>query len=90
MTSKKASIEAVLYGLDDDSEGHLILTDEIGEGEIHVGRVFRDLPSLQQADLLNDWIEKLQDMYESVTSGNFLSDMGGSGINEPPASGAIN
>lgn len=90
MKSKKASIEAVLFGLAEDADGHLILTDEVGEGEVHVGRDFQQLPSLQQADLLNDWVEKLQDMYESVVNGDFLSDMGGTGINEPPASGSIN
>ena len=85
-----ASIEAILYNLDDDEAAHLILVDEIGEGEVHVGEQFRELPSLQQADLLQDWIEKLQDMYNSVSDGTFLQDMGGSGINQPPASGALN
>lgn len=68
----------------------LALRDEVGEGEVMVHPDFSELPSLQQADLLNDWVEKLQDMYDSVVSGDFLSDMGGTGINEPPASGAIN
>ena len=74
-----------------DAPPLLVLTEEIGEGEIHVAPEFADdMTSLQQADLLNDWIEKLQDMYDSVTSGDFLSDLGGSGINQPPASGSIN
>lgn len=64
----------------------LALHDEIGEGEVLVHPTFADLPSLQKADLLQDWIEKLEDMYESVTTGDFLTDLGSTGINEPPAS----
>lgn len=74
----------------DKTKGKIILTEDVGEGEVIVGPMFREYTSLQQADLLQDWIDKLQDMYDSVTGGDFLSDMGGSGINQPPASGAVN
>lgn len=67
----------------------IMLTEEVGEGEVVIGNTFRDYSSLQQADLLQDWIDKLQDMYDSVTGGDFLSDLGGTAINEPPASGEI-
>ena len=82
-------LEEFLLSLPEEAEPHLVLLDELGEGEIHVSEEFSDLTSLQQADLLQDWKTKIEEMYESVTSGNFLSDMGGSGINEPPASGAM-
>ena len=86
----KDELEDFLMTLPDHAEPHLVLLDDLGEGEVHVSEDFSALSSLQQADLLNDWKEKLEEMYNSVTSGTFLTDMGSGGINQPPASGALN
>jgi len=83
-------LEAVLYNLGEDDEAHLILTEEVGEGAVHVGKDFQALPSLAQADLLQDWITDLQEMYDSVIDGTFLRDLGLTEINEPPGSDRIN
>ena len=86
----KNELEDFLVSVPDHAEPHLVLLDDLGEGEVHVSEDFSALNSLQQADLLNDWKEKLEEMYTSVTSGTFLTDMGSGGINQPPISGALN
>ena len=49
--------------------------DDMEDGVICVSRYFMHMNSLSQADLLQIWIKDLKDMYESVTSGDFLQDM---------------
>jgi hypothetical protein len=79
MTDTTIDIEKILMALHEDT----------GDGDVIVHPTFMELPSLQQADLLQDWLEHLQEMYDSVIAGTFLTDMGGSGINQPPASGGV-
>lgn len=64
--------------------------DWSGEGMVIYNDFYTELNSLAKADLLQDWMDALQDEYDKVTGDGFLSDIGGTGINEPPASGAIN
>ena len=49
--------------------------DDMDDGAVCVASEFRHLNSLAQADLLQDWIDQLEEIYESVTSNNFLADM---------------
>ena len=56
--------------------------DDMDDGAICVSGDFRNMNSLSQADLLQSWIEDLKDMYQSVTSGNFLQDMAPARFNQ--------
>jgi hypothetical protein len=85
------TLEEIFYNLDDEERiPMLVLTDELGEGEVHIGREFMEANDLQRADLLQDWMNKLQDMYHSVTNGRFMEDMGAAAINQPPYSRSVN
>ena len=78
------TITTILYDIPAPANAHLILVDEIGDGEVHVGENFLAIPPLQQADLLQDWIIQLQEMYDMVTSGDLLPVMGILMDSEPP------
>lgn len=50
--------------------------DEFDEGTVHVSDEFTMMDSLQQADLLQDYRAKLDDMYDRIVSGGeFLHDL---------------
>ena len=49
--------------------------DEFDEGTVHVSETYTFMDSLQQADLIQDWIDKLEDMQETITGPGFLQDM---------------
>lgn len=49
--------------------------DELDEGTVHVSDDFVMMDSLQRADLIQDWIDQLEDMYDSITDGDFLKDL---------------
>lgn len=54
----------------------IVLDEKTGEGGVLVSEEFAFMSSLQQADLLVDWIETLVDMTETVTEeGTFLTDL---------------
>lgn len=54
----------------------LIKLDEIdGDGSAFVSEEFTCMDSLQQADLLQDWRLKLDEMYEKVLINDFLQDL---------------
>ena len=62
---------------DKDMKDVLITLEQgdMDEGAVCVSSDFQNMNSLSQADLLQGWIEDLEDMYQSVISGNFLQDM---------------
>ena len=62
---------------DKDMKDVLITLEQgdMDEGAVYVSSDFQNMNSLSQADLLQGWIEDLEDMYQSVISGNFLQDM---------------
>lgn len=49
--------------------------DEFDEGSVHVSETYTFMDTLQQADLLQDWIDKLEDMQAKVTGPGFLQDL---------------
>lgn len=49
--------------------------DEFDEGTVHVSETYTFMDSLQQADLIQDWIDKLEDMEDKITGPGFLKDL---------------
>ncbi len=49
--------------------------DAFDEGSVHVSNEYTFMNSLEQADLIQDWIAKLTDMQQHVTGPGFLQDL---------------
>lgn len=65
-----------------DEDTLILLKDEVGTGEVFLAQEFIDLCDLTKADLLQDWIESLEDIYESVTGETFMMDLVGGPTSE--------